>query len=124
MQIEQFIETIFPTQKPGMKAGASALSPEDEAKKKAEENEAKWDVIYMGAAVLVTLFVITVVMVRLPISLPLILILTSHTQLGIAYLAGARFDIALSQLTQGKMIPPSPGPEAENVRKNYQQKEL
>lgn len=39
------------------------LSPEEEAKQKAEREEAKWDVIYMAIAVFCTLTLVTVMMV-------------------------------------------------------------
>jgi hypothetical protein len=40
-----------------------ARTPEEIAKKKAEDEEAKWDMIYMGIAVLLVLFVISAFMV-------------------------------------------------------------
>ncbi|KAF2815240.1 ERG9, squalene synthase [Mytilinidion resinicola] len=77
-KIEQFIESIFPTQK--SKGGAKLISAEQEAKEKAEAGEARQDTIYMGLAVFLTLFVITGFMVT------------------IAWFAGARFDIAFGQI--------------------------
>ncbi|KAF2110353.1 farnesyl-diphosphate farnesyl transferas-like protein [Lophiotrema nucula] len=79
-KIEQFIESIFPSQpKPVESSPASA---EAEAKAKAEANAAKWDMIYMGVAVLTTITIIT------------------GSMLFIAWLAGARFDIAFVQFKQ------------------------
>jgi len=80
-KIEQFIESIFPSQtaKGGVVSG-KIVSPEQEAKERAEREEAKWDMIYMGIAVFLTLFIISTFMV------------------GIAWFAGARFDIAFDQI--------------------------
>jgi len=80
-KIEQFIESIFPSQtaKGGVVSG-KIVSPEQEAKERAEREEAKWDMIYMGIAVFLTLFIISAFMV------------------GIAWFAGARFDIAFDQI--------------------------
>jgi farnesyl-diphosphate farnesyltransferase len=62
--VEQFIESIYPTQDPKALAliHKGEISPADE-KKKAEENEAKKDVFYLLLAVLGTLFVISGIMV-------------------------------------------------------------
>ncbi|KAH5477858.1 squalene synthase [Parastagonospora nodorum] len=76
-RIEQFIESIFPSQKPPAKE--TPASAEEAAKKKKEDEEAKWDLIYMISAVLLTVGVI------------------SFFMLFVAYLAGARFDIAYYQ---------------------------
>jgi farnesyl-diphosphate farnesyltransferase len=77
-KIEQFIETIFPTQTPrtlppqeGAAAGAQGQtvvgrSAEDEEKRKKREREAyeaRWDVIYIMLATMGTLFILTGVMV-------------------------------------------------------------
>jgi hypothetical protein len=62
LQIEQFIETLYPTQKAGV--ASKQLSPEQVEKQRKERDEAKWDMIYMSIAVLVTLAVVTVIMVR------------------------------------------------------------
>ncbi|KAF2476695.1 farnesyl-diphosphate farnesyltransferase [Lindgomyces ingoldianus] len=78
---EQFIESIFPSQKKPVDK-ASPISAEQEAKTKAEAEEAKWDMIYMGMAVFLTLFLI------------------SGSMLFVAWMAGARFDIAFGQLRE------------------------
>lgn len=70
-QIEKFIESIFPSQtartlKPGFQAGdvtKPALTPEQEAKKAADEKEAKQDIIMIAIAVGCTLAFITLCMV-------------------------------------------------------------
>ncbi|OAL56896.1 farnesyl-diphosphate farnesyl transferas-like protein [Pyrenochaeta sp. DS3sAY3a] len=80
-RIEQFIESIFPSQKPPVDTKSPA-SVEEAEKKKKEDNEAKWDLIYMISAVALTVFVITFLM------------------LFIAWLAGARFDIAWVQFKE------------------------
>lgn len=63
-QIEQFIESIFPTQKPPVDTKSPA-SVEEAAKKKKDDEEAKWDMIYMISAVVLTVGVITFFMVGL-----------------------------------------------------------
>ncbi|KAF2877155.1 isoprenoid synthase domain-containing protein [Massariosphaeria phaeospora] len=80
-RIEQFIESIFPSHpKPvDMKSPASI---EEAAKKKVEDAEAKWDTIYLILAVVCTILVIT------------------SSMIFIAWLAGARFDIAFAQLKE------------------------
>ncbi|RMZ72095.1 squalene synthetase [Pyrenophora seminiperda CCB06] len=77
-RIEQFIESIFPSQQPPVNKKLPA-SIEEAIKKQKEDNEAKWDLIYIIAAVFGTVLFMTFIM------------------LGIAWLAGARFDIAFSQ---------------------------
>lgn len=71
-KIEQFIEGVFPTQTartlPGQEGGQAAVQqppedPEKKAKREKEEYEAKWDVIYIMIATLITLLVITGLMV-------------------------------------------------------------
>ncbi|KAF2840508.1 farnesyl-diphosphate farnesyltransferase [Patellaria atrata CBS 101060] len=107
-KIEQFIETIFPSQRPdptlSVKDGR-VLSPEEEAKAKKEAQEAKWDIIYMGAAVFGILFFISLFMIF------------------IAYLAGARFDVIYNQLRSGNLARPSAG-EAQPILNNYEHQEL
>jgi farnesyl-diphosphate farnesyltransferase len=61
-QIEQFIESIFPTQKPPVDM-KSPVSIEEAEKKKKEDAEAKWDMIYMISAVMLTVGIITFFMV-------------------------------------------------------------
>ncbi|EUC47679.1 hypothetical protein COCMIDRAFT_89307 [Bipolaris oryzae ATCC 44560] len=77
-KIEQFIESIFPSQQPPPDRKAPATI-EEAIKKQKEDAEANWDLIYVVAAVIGTVLVMTSLM------------------LFIAYLAGARFDIAWSQ---------------------------
>jgi len=72
-KIEQFIESIFPSQSPKAKAlsataNGKIIAPEDEAKAKEEQDEAFWDTVYMAAAVLITLFIVTLFMVSQGIS--------------------------------------------------------
>ncbi|KAK1049082.1 bifunctional farnesyl-diphosphate farnesyltransferase/squalene synthase [Friedmanniomyces endolithicus] len=102
-KIERFIESIFPSQTakslpagtnangavvPAVAApGQKALTSEEEAKKKQEEIEAKWDMYYMMLAVFGTLGLISCLMI------------------GVAWLAGARFDLALSGLNGGNFFP-------------------
>lgn len=67
-QIEQFIESIFPSQTAQNKEMKPSLSPEEEAKKKQEAEDAKWDLIYMGIAVMCTLTVVSLMMVSFKFS--------------------------------------------------------
>jgi farnesyl-diphosphate farnesyltransferase len=62
LQIEQFIESIFPSQKPPIDQKLPA-SIEEAEKAKKQAYEDKWDLIYMGAAVVITVLVITSSMV-------------------------------------------------------------
>ncbi|KAL5117674.1 bifunctional farnesyl-diphosphate farnesyltransferase/squalene synthase [Pleosporales sp. CAS-2024a] len=79
-RMEQFIESIFPSQTPP--AEVTPVSAEDAARKLKEDREAKWDMIYMILAVVLTVLVI------------------SFFMLFVAWLAGARFDIAYYQLKE------------------------
>ncbi|KAH7126963.1 farnesyl-diphosphate farnesyl transferase-like protein [Dendryphion nanum] len=82
-KVEQFIESIFPSPKQkALLAERSPLSAEEEAKAAAAAAESKWDMIYLGLAVVLTLSIIT------------------FSMLFIAWLAGARFDIALGQFSK------------------------
>ncbi|KAI4097018.1 MAG: hypothetical protein LQ339_006874 [Xanthoria mediterranea] len=79
-KVEQFMESIFPSQNP--QALVRQEAPETEEQKR-EREEAKWDIIYMLMIVMGTLFVLSVIMI------------------GIAWLVGARFDLAFSELKDG-----------------------
>lgn len=61
-QIEQFIESIFPSQQPPVDKKSPASIEEAERKRK-EDYEAKWDLIYMISAVFLTVGVVTFIMV-------------------------------------------------------------
>lgn len=65
-QIEQFIESIFPSQKPGqIKSHTGKLmSPDEMAKQKQEEKENMWDMVYLLLAVLATLALVSGLMVN------------------------------------------------------------
>ncbi|KAI4271347.1 MAG: hypothetical protein L6R38_006888 [Xanthoria sp. 2 TBL-2021] len=79
-KVEQFIESIFPSQNP--QALVRQEAPETEEQKK-EREEAKWDIIYMLMFVMGALFILSVIM------------------LGIAWFVGARFDLAITELKDG-----------------------
>ncbi|KAI9825826.1 MAG: bifunctional farnesyl-diphosphate farnesyltransferase/squalene synthase [Thelocarpon impressellum] len=103
-KIEQFIESIFPTQDPKaiVRANAGeAADPEQAAK----DAEGKKDVMYILGAVL------------------LVLLLVSFVMFGVAYLLGARFDIATAQLKQGKFGKPS-AEEMEKLVRQHDRNEL
>lgn len=63
-QIEQFIESIFPSQQPPPDRKAPATI-EEAMKKQKEDAEANWDLIYVVAAVIGTVLVMTSLMVCL-----------------------------------------------------------
>ncbi|KAK7518702.1 farnesyl-diphosphate farnesyl transferase-like protein [Phyllosticta citriasiana] len=106
-KIEQFVETVFPTQTATNKKMKAVLSPEEEAKQKAEREEAKWDVIYMAIAVFCTLTLVTGIMIL------------------VAWMAGARFDIAFQSLKQGIFKAPAPGSaSASQAVAEYDHQEL
>lgn len=123
MQIEQFIETLFPTQKAGV--ATKQLSPEQAEKQRKERNEEKWDMIFMTIAVLGTLALVTVLMVKETVlrRLGFQEVLTPF-QLGIAWIAGARFDIAFDQIRHGWVLPPQSGEEAQKLVKSLGHGEL
>ncbi|TVY71395.1 putative squalene synthase [Lachnellula suecica] len=111
-KIEQFIESIYPSQDPKSLTllhadSHTALAPVDE-KTRAEEAEAKKDVFYLLLAVLGTLAVISALMI------------------GVAYIAGARFDIALGEMQKGKFFPtfPKGGQEAHAIVHQHDHGEL
>ena len=61
-QIEQFIESIFPSQKPPVdQKSPASIEEAEKAKKQAYED--RWDLIYMTAAIIITVFIITGCMV-------------------------------------------------------------
>ncbi|KAI9780142.1 MAG: bifunctional farnesyl-diphosphate farnesyltransferase/squalene synthase [Geoglossum umbratile] len=97
-KIEQFIESIFPSQDPTVIGQAWGKPvPAEKAEKARDDAAARKELLYVFAAVIGTLLILSLVMV------------------GIAYLAGARFDVALSELKKGKFSPPVPG--SEDARK-------
>jgi farnesyl-diphosphate farnesyltransferase len=61
-QIEQFIESIFPSQQPPVDKKSPA-SVEEAERKRQEDYEAKWDLIYIIGAVAGTVLFITFIMV-------------------------------------------------------------
>ncbi|KAL8647636.1 MAG: hypothetical protein Q9226_006351 [Calogaya cf. arnoldii] len=79
-KVEQFIESIFPSQNP--EAVVRQKAPETEEEKK-EREEAKWDIIYMLMFVMGALFILSFIMI------------------GIAWAVGARFDLAFSEISEG-----------------------
>jgi farnesyl-diphosphate farnesyltransferase len=96
------------------KSDGKELTPKD-ARTKAEEAEAKKDVFYLLLAVLGTLLFISALMVRL--SNPFLDFSTDTPEIGAAWLAGARFDVAINELKKGKVFPKygKGSPEAEAI---------
>ncbi len=85
-KIEQFIESIFPSQKPEdaiakQKQNMTAEELAEKEKKAAETKEASGDVLYLGLAVFGTLLVLTLIMVCAPL-LFTGLVLTARCSLG------------------------------------------
>ncbi|KAF2173148.1 hypothetical protein M409DRAFT_62743 [Zasmidium cellare ATCC 36951] len=105
-KIERFIEGIFPTQTPRvLPPGAEQTVAQDsaeEARRKADEAEAKKDVLYIGLAIAVTLAIISVVMI------------------GAAWFFGARFDLAFAELKKGNLKPPKEPGQVENIASAYE----
>lgn len=125
-QIEQFIESIFPSQDPKaialQQAGETTVADKKSA---AEEAEAKKDVFYLLLAVLGTLFVISALMVRLCLQSYRVLT-NDELQIGAAWLAGARFDVALGELKKGNFVPnhEQASPGTQNIAPGYDHSEL
>lgn len=86
-KIEQFIESLYPTQDPKQLALKHKGEISAVHQKAAEDKEAKSDIFFLLLAVMGTLFLISALMI------------------GAAYLAGARFDIAFDELKKGQFIP-------------------
>jgi farnesyl-diphosphate farnesyltransferase len=105
-RVEQFIESIYPSQDPKVlaqlaKGGGSGVVVTD--KTKGIEGQAKSSVFYLLLAVLGTLFFISAIMVsRHSGSQHNLLTLI---KIGIAYWAGGRFDVVLEELTKGNIFP-------------------
>ena len=129
-KIEQFIESIFPSQTPEaaiarQKSLQTAKEVAEKEKKDAASAEASSDVLYLALAVFGTLFLLTCIMVCLFLSLSIrALVLTRSVQFGAAWLLGARFDIAWQQLRQGNFRPLPVGPATEEVVSKYDHGEL
>ncbi|KAL8669011.1 MAG: hypothetical protein Q9224_007760, partial [Gallowayella concinna] len=123
-QVEQFIESIFPSQGPeALQRGTEAAKPVEDPQVIKEREEAKWDMskesnespsffqtlthqpVYMLIAVMGTLFLLSCIMI------------------GIAYFLGARFDVAAKQLKEGNFKPPS-GNTAKSIADKYDRGEL
>ncbi|KAI4175668.1 MAG: hypothetical protein LQ348_006144 [Seirophora lacunosa] len=109
-KVEQFIETIFPTQDPGaLKTAAESGMPvakKEDPKVIREREEAKWDTIYMMIAVMGTIIVISIIM------------------LGTAFLMGARWDVAYEELKKGGGVSRPGRREAKTIINKYDHGEL
>ncbi|KAL9039229.1 MAG: hypothetical protein Q9214_004964 [Letrouitia sp. 1 TL-2023] len=106
-KIEQFIDSIFPAQDPKalVQAAEAAQSSPAKAEKDAEAEEARQDLMYMMVAVMGTLFTLSCLMI------------------GVAWLFGARFDVAIDQLKNGQWRHPDPS-SAESLVNQYDHGEL
>jgi farnesyl-diphosphate farnesyltransferase len=108
-KIEQFIESIYPSQDPKVLALVHASkAPVVDANKAAEDAEAKKDVFYLLLAMMGTLLLVSALMI------------------GIAYLAGARFDVAIGELKKGNIFPTygKGGREAQAIVHQHDHREL
>jgi len=109
-KIEQFIESIFPSQKAADVIAKQALQKkagelsEKEKKDVTAAAEDRSDVIYLILAVFGTLVTLTLIM------------------FGAAWLLGARFDIAIDQLRQGFFRLPGPGEATEETVRKFDSK--
>jgi len=105
VKVEQFIESIYPSQDPKVfaqlaKDGGNGVVVTDKAN--AIDDQAKSDVFYLLLAVFGTLFFISAIMVsRHSVFRHNLLTLI---KIGIAYWAGARLDVALEELTKGNIF--------------------
>ncbi|MCJ1471956.1 bifunctional farnesyl-diphosphate farnesyltransferase/squalene synthase [Lambiella insularis] len=98
-KIEQFIESLYPSQDPKEIAKRVAAEQERSTVQKAQADEAKSDTIYMLIAVMGTLLVLSTIMIS------------------IAWLCGARFDVAISELRRGKLGPANSHDAREAIRR-------
>lgn len=101
-QIEQFIESIFPSQKPGQAAAPmpAGLTAAEAEKREAEEKEAKWDMIYLTMAVMGFLTFLTLLMVISRSSNPFEPLLTYHrSELHISRVRGGHHSSTLPRIT-------------------------
>ncbi|KAL8946042.1 MAG: hypothetical protein Q9222_007508 [Ikaeria aurantiellina] len=114
-KVEQFIESIFPSQRPQALATAGATATEGapvQVKEKKEDaaaiqarKEAREDTMWMLIIVMGTLFVLSCIMI------------------GIAWLAGARFDVAANELKKGTFSRPD-GDTGKTLIDKYDRGEL
>ena len=115
-KIERFIETIFPTQTartlagenpPAAAAAAAApapLTPEEQEAKRKEDSANRMDMLIVFGAVGASLLLVSFVMVSQQLVSNYRSSLT-HSQLGVAWYFGARFDLAFKSLLSGNFNP-------------------
>lgn len=81
----------------------------ERAKEAADAAEARKDVMMIMACIFGILIVISALMVSLPILISRTLLLTLFlSQLGAAWMLGARFDLAFQNVKQGNLKPAHP----------------
>jgi len=93
-RIEQFTESIFPTQAPNVISGGGerpGSTTADLARKAQQEAEARSDVFYMALAVFTVIAVMSLIMIF------------------VAWMAGARFDLMYKSITESGLSNPAPG---------------
>lgn len=128
-KIEQFIESIFPSQTPEaaiarQKGQPTATESAEKERSDAVLADAGWEVFYLSLAVVGTLLFTTGIMVRSGLLLLFIWFTDMCIQFGIAWLLGARFDIIWDQLKQGNFRPQPTGAATEARTSKYDHGEL
>jgi len=103
-RIEQFIETIFPSQKSGRPAGTK--SPEEIERERQKSKGETWEIFFVGLAVIAAMLVCTI------------------TMLFVAWLFGARFDLVFEEIRKGQLLPVGGASRAEEIVKNLGHQEL
>ncbi|KAI9743611.1 MAG: bifunctional farnesyl-diphosphate farnesyltransferase/squalene synthase [Claussenomyces sp. TS43310] len=105
-KIEQFIQSIFPSQDPkALTTQPTDVRSETENARHQANSEVNKDVMYLMIAVVGTLVVMSTIMI------------------GTAYLAGARFDIAFEELRKGNIFP-AWGDKAQAIVQAHEHGEL
>lgn len=110
-KVEQFIETIYPSQSPkaikeAQANGRPAVVQPQEERRDAMSEEAKWDTIFLLLSVMGIIFVLSALM------------------LGLAWLFGARFDVAFHELKEGNFASPKDPGAAQSIIAKYDHGEL
>jgi farnesyl-diphosphate farnesyltransferase len=110
-RIEQFIESIFPSQRPEdvVRSQPGELKTIKMLEKEAQDKEARNDIFYISMAMLAMFSVVAISMVRSPFPpsnrFPC---LPRSNQLIVAWFFGARFDLAFKDLKSSSLFSASP----------------
>lgn len=113
-QIEQFIESIFPSQNVEDAKRRVAGQPQRDLEAKAKEDaEARQDMLFMAGLMLAILCVVSFSMVRRVASLCHVRVAMADmisVQLLVAWMLGARFDLVWEEIRKGIWSQPAPDP--------------